>query len=117
MRVAAVQATPAFLDREQTIAIVEDRIAEASSGGADLVVFPEVFVPGYPVWMDRTNSAAWEDPDQQAAYAWYLDQSVDVHGPEFEMVVDAVLKLRALFLFGFALGTELIVVKPIQAMS
>ncbi|MBT3687322.1 MAG: carbon-nitrogen hydrolase family protein [Actinobacteria bacterium] len=90
MRVAAVQIPPAFLDRDGTIAIVVDRIAEAAGGGADLVAFPEVFVPGYPVWLDRTNSAAWEDPDQQAAFAWYLDQSVDVHGPEFEVVVDAV---------------------------
>jgi len=90
MRVAAVQATPAFLDREGTIAIVVDRIVEAAAGGADLIVFPEVFVPGYPVWLDRTHSSAWEDPDQQAAFATYLDQSVDVYGPEFEVVVDAV---------------------------
>ena len=46
-----------------------DRIAEAAAGGADLVAFPEVFVPGYPVWIDRTNASAWEDPDQQEAYA------------------------------------------------
>ncbi|MBT3246894.1 MAG: carbon-nitrogen hydrolase family protein, partial [Actinobacteria bacterium] len=58
VRVAAVQIPPAFLDRDGTIAIVVDRIAEAAGGGADLVAFPEVFVPGYPVWLDRTNSAA-----------------------------------------------------------
>lgn len=90
VRVAAVQASPAFLDREGTIAIVVDRIVEAAAGGADLVVFPEVFIPGYPIWLDRTNSSAWEDPDQQAAFACYLDQAVDVHGPEFAVVVEAV---------------------------
>ena len=67
-----------------------DRIAEAAAGGADLVAFPEVFVPGYPVWIDRTNASAWEDPDQQEAYARYVDQAVEVAGPEFTAVVEAV---------------------------
>ena len=66
-----------------------DRIAEAAAGGADVVAFPETFVSGYPVWVDNTHSAAWENPAQQAAFAWYLDQAVDVDGPEFGRVVDA----------------------------
>ena len=90
MRIAAVQTSPVYLDRAATIGVVLDRIAEAGAGGADLVAFPEVFVPGYPVWLDLTNAAAWEDPDQQETFARYVDQSVELHGPEFAQVVDAV---------------------------
>ena len=90
MRIAAVQATPTFLNREGSIEIVLNRISEAAAGGADLVAFPEVFVPGYPIWLDRTNAAAWEDANQQAAYSLYLEQSVEVYGPEFATVVEAV---------------------------
>ena len=93
MRVAAVQAAPAFLDRAGTIAIVLDRLAEAAAGGADLVAFPETFVPGYPVWADISNTSAWEDADQQAAYSIYLDQAVDVDGAEFTEVITAVRDL------------------------
>jgi nitrilase len=89
MRVAAVQAAPVWLDRAATIGLVTTKIEEAAAGGARLVAFPETFVPGYPVWVDITNTAAWEDPAQQAAFAWYLDQSVTVEGPEFDQVVTA----------------------------
>ena len=89
MRIAAVQAAPVYLNRSATVDKVVDRIAEAAAGGADVVAFPETFVSGYPVWVDNTHSAAWENPAQQAAFAWYLDQAVDVDGPEFGRVVDA----------------------------
>ncbi|HJM72498.1 MAG TPA: nitrilase-related carbon-nitrogen hydrolase, partial [Acidimicrobiales bacterium] len=95
MRIAAIQTSPVYLDRAATIGVVLDRIAEAGAGGADLVAFPEVFVPGYPVWLDLTNAAAWEDPDQQETFARYVDQSVEVHGPEFAQVVDAVQEIGA----------------------
>tara|TARA_Y100000758_G_scaffold121090_1_gene85275 strand:- start:391 stop:1302 length:912 start_codon:yes stop_codon:yes gene_type:complete len=95
VRVAAVQVSPAFLDRSASIGLVVDRIAEAGAGNADLVAFPEVFVPGYPVWVDRTNASAWEDPDQQEAYARYVDQAVEVNGPEFATVVEAVREADA----------------------
>jgi nitrilase/aliphatic nitrilase len=49
-RVAAVQAAPVFLNREETIKKVRILTEEAKSNGADLVVFPESFVPSFPVW-------------------------------------------------------------------
>ena len=58
-RVAAVQATPAYLDRTATLGIVADNILAAGADGADLVVFPESFVPGYPDWVWRQNP--WDD--------------------------------------------------------
>ncbi|HEC10183.1 MAG TPA: carbon-nitrogen hydrolase family protein, partial [Acidimicrobiales bacterium] len=53
-RVAAVQATPVFLDREATVDRAVALIGEAAAAGAGLVVFPEAFVPGYPDWVWRT---------------------------------------------------------------
>jgi hypothetical protein len=48
-RVAAVQSAPVFLDREATLEKVALRVAEAADNRADLVVFGESFIPGFPV--------------------------------------------------------------------
>ena len=48
--VAAVQAAPEFLDRDATIGKVA-ALAAAAASGAQLIVSPEVFVPGTPDWV------------------------------------------------------------------
>jgi len=52
LRVAAVQAAYVLMDRQATIDRVVELTAEAAAKGAQLVVFPEVFVPGTPIWID-----------------------------------------------------------------
>ncbi|RMH67321.1 MAG: carbon-nitrogen hydrolase family protein [Actinomyces sp.] len=81
MRIAAVQATPAYLDRAATLDIVAGRIAAAATEGVDLVVFPESFVPGYPDWVWRTRP--WRDGDW---YERFVDQAVDVGGTDLDPV-------------------------------
>ncbi|MFV2038846.1 MAG: carbon-nitrogen hydrolase family protein [Acidimicrobiales bacterium] len=75
----AVQATPAYLDRDATLDIVADHIAKAGADGANLVVFPESFVPGYPDWLWRKNP--WSDADW---YARFQDQAIEVPGPDLD---------------------------------
>ncbi len=61
---AAVQTSPAFLDADKTAEKAVHLIAEASGNGARLVVFPEVFIPGYPYWnwiTDPVTGSAWFD--------------------------------------------------------
>ena len=49
--VAAVQATPVFLDRDATVEVVIGRTKDAAKLGAELIVFPETFIPTYPDWV------------------------------------------------------------------
>jgi nitrilase len=52
-RIAVVQRPPVVLDRAATLDLAVAATREAHEGGAQLVVFPETFVPGYPAWMWR----------------------------------------------------------------
>ena len=52
-KVAVVQTSPVLLDRDQTVQLAATLIDEAAGQGAELVVFTETFIPGYPVWMWR----------------------------------------------------------------
>ena len=52
-KIAVVQKSPAFLNREQSLAIAIETIREAAGKGASLIVFTETFIPGYPVWIWR----------------------------------------------------------------
>ena len=93
IKVAAVQASPVFLDRQATVDKACELIAEAGREGARLVVFPEAFVPAYPDWV-------WVVPPGQKAllnglYAELLDNAVTVPGPETERLGAAARKAQA----------------------
>ncbi len=75
LRVAAVQAAPVFLDRDATIAKATHLLSEAADNGAQLVVFPESFIPGYPVWLWSGQADV-----EAAAFVRLYANAVDVPG-------------------------------------
>jgi nitrilase len=75
-RVAVAQLSPVFLDRDATVERACAAIAEAARNGARLVVFPEAFVPGYPLWI--WSIAAGETHKLRALYAELLAQAVTI---------------------------------------
>ena len=74
--VAAAQISPVFLDRDATIDRACAAIAQAADRGARLIVFPEAFVPGYPMWVWQIASGRTQE--LRALYAELLDQSVSI---------------------------------------
>jgi nitrilase len=52
-KVAVIQTPPVLLHRDRTIAKALLSIDEAANEGASLIVFPEAYVPGYPMWIWR----------------------------------------------------------------
>jgi len=82
MRVAAAQIAPVLLDRAATLERIVEACHEAQRQGARLVGFSETLLPGYPVWLSRTHGAAFNDSDQKRIHARYLDQAVELPGPE-----------------------------------
>ena len=82
VKVACVQAEPVILDRTSTIDKLAALTAEAAGNGAQLVVFPETFIPAYPSSVWARAFAGWADPRAKAAFAWLVRESVAVPGPD-----------------------------------
>ena len=76
--VACAQVEPVVLDRDATLAKLEDTAAEAKRNGAELVVFPETFVPVYPSSLWAKAFAGWENPGAKETFARIAQQSVAV---------------------------------------
>ena len=57
-KAAVVQAEPVWLDADATVDKAIDLIGRASAAGAELVAFPETWVPGYPWWI-WLGAPAW----------------------------------------------------------
>ena len=74
--IAAVQATPVFMDRDATIEKACALIAQAAKKGAKIIVFPEAFVPTYPDWVWVVPAS--NGSSHAALYGELLDQSVTV---------------------------------------
>ncbi|MEP6781737.1 MAG: carbon-nitrogen hydrolase family protein [Gemmatimonadaceae bacterium] len=80
VRVSVVQAEISLTLRdglERTDALTR----EAATNGAQLVVFPETWLPGYPIWLDVSRDVAlWDHAPTKTVFARHAEESVDVLG-------------------------------------
>src|SRR3954468_2210140 len=79
--VASVQAEPVVLDREATLTRLEELAAEAAGKGAELVVFPETFVPIYPSSRWAKAFAGWQNDAARETFARIAQNSVKMGPP------------------------------------
>jgi len=52
-KLAIVQKPPVFLNKLKTIELAAESVTEAAKNGAELIIFTEAFIPGYPTWIWR----------------------------------------------------------------
>ncbi|MGZ5312514.1 MAG: carbon-nitrogen hydrolase family protein, partial [Solirubrobacterales bacterium] len=87
VRVAAVQATPAILDAQASVAKAAKLIGDAAGEGAQLAVLPETFVPLYPSQAWASAAAGFSGFDELWERLW--GNSVEVPGPLVDQLVAA----------------------------
>ena len=92
LKAAAVQAAPVFLDRDATIDKVAQLVPKVKEMGADLVVFPESFIPTFPVW-----NLLHAPIDQHDFYKRFFENAVLVPSPQSRKLGD-IAKANQIFL-------------------
>lgn len=81
MRVAVVQAGSAVFDREACLAKVETLARKAAAQGAQLILFPEAFVGGYPKGLDFGARVGSRTEAGRDDFQRYFDAATQVPGP------------------------------------
>lgn len=89
LRIALPQLAPEWLSRQAGLKKVIETI-RAAKGKADLIVFSEGFVPGYPFWLDGTGGARFDDAKQKEIFAHYSDQAVTIESGHLDTVCAAL---------------------------
>jgi nitrilase len=97
-KIAAVQATPVYLDRDATVDKACELIAEAAGNDARIIVFPESFIPAYPDWV-------WTVPSGEAGvltdlYARLMASAVEIPSAETQRLCQAAKRARAHVVMG-----------------
>jgi aliphatic nitrilase len=89
VKVAAAHVAPVFLDRDATVDKACGVIREAARHGAQLVAFPEAYVPAFPVWAALRAPIANHDLFVQLA-----DQSLLLPGKELARLREEARRSR-----------------------
>jgi nitrilase len=89
VKVAVVQAAPLLFDREATVEKTCRLAAEAAAQGAQLILFPEAFIPAYPRGLSFGTVVGSRSPAGRQTWQRYWANAVEVPGPATEALGQA----------------------------
>lgn len=98
-KIAIAQESPVLLDREKTLELAIGLVEEAASAGAELVVFPEAFISGYPAWVWRLRPGGdWGTSEE--LHSRLLDSAVDIDNGQLDPLCEAARKNKLTIVCG-----------------
>ena len=86
LKVALAQIAPVWLNKKLTNQKIENSIKEAAKEKAELIVFGEALLPGYPFWIALTNGAAWNSSVQKELHSHYVQNSITLEKDELDSI-------------------------------
>ena len=96
---AIVQKSPVFLDKPGTIELAVKTVAEAADKGAEVVVFSEAFIPGYPAWIWRLRPGGdWGLSEQ--LHQRLLNNAVNLDSDDLDPLYAAAKKHKVTIVCG-----------------
>ena len=79
---SVIQASPVFFDRERSLQKTGDLIREASKIKSQLILFPEVFISGYPRGLIFGTSVGGRTPEGRELFLRYWENAIEIPGKE-----------------------------------
>jgi nitrilase len=95
VRVAVTQAEPEWLDLAASVTKTCKIIEEAAAQKAQLVAFPECWIPGYPCWI-------WSRPVDFELGTKYIKNSLKVDSPEMQAITACAKENNIVVVLGFS---------------
>jgi len=86
LKVALAQISPVWFNKPKTLQKVKNSILEAVENKAELIVFGEGLVPGYPFWLALTNGSAWDTKMNKEIHAHYIRNSVCIEKGDLDEI-------------------------------
>lgn len=100
LKVAVIQAAPILFDLEKSLQNTYDLIAQAAEKEAQLVVFPESFLPAYPRGLSFGSVVGSRTEAGREQWQLYWQNSVEVPGPVTEKLADWAKKFGVYLAMG-----------------
>lgn len=94
-KIAVVQAAPVLFDKDGCVEKAVRLIQEAAGNGAQLIVFPELFIPGYPYGMTFGFTVGSRNEDGRQDWKAYYDHSILAPGEETRRIGQAAKEAGA----------------------
>ena len=94
-KIAVVQAAPVMFDKGACVEKAVRLIRTAAGMFAELIVFPELFIPGYPYGMTFGFTVGSRNEDGRRDWKLYYDNSIVVPGRETEQMGLAARRAHA----------------------
>ena len=99
-KVAVVQAAPVLFNQDATIAKACDLIGQAAEQGAQLILFPEAFIPAYPRGLAFGTVVGSRSPVGRRIWQRYWENTVEVPGPATRKLGEAAKKANVYLAMG-----------------
>lgn len=102
VKVAVVQAAPIMFDKDKSLKKVLLNIEECAKDGAEIIVFPELFIPGYPYGMTFGFTVGKREEEGRKDWKIYYDNSIFADGEEMKQIVDLAVKHQVYVSIGYS---------------
>lgn len=101
-KVAVVQQSPILFDAKKSVEKALYAIRECAENGAELIVFPELFIPGYPYGMTFGFTVGSRNPQGRLDWKAYYEQSLLFEGEEVRTLIQEAVKNHVYLSIGYS---------------